>query len=54
MAKKAAPTKETRTLTVRLNKDLYREVRIKAAESDMSIQKWVETVLTKAVAVQER
>lgn len=54
MAKKSAPAKETRTLTVRLSKELYRGVRIKAAESDMSIQKWVEQVLAQASSIQEK
>lgn len=54
MPKKTLPAKEIRTLTVRLPTQVYRAVRIKAAEGDMSIQKWVEAVLTRAASVQEK
>jgi predicted HicB family RNase H-like nuclease len=54
MTKKTAQIKETRTMTVRLPKELYIRVRIKAAEQDMSIQKWVEKVLIQASSNQEK
>lgn len=54
MARKSTQVKETRTLTVRLPKDLYIWVRVRAAEKDMSIQKWVESILTQASSGQEK
>lgn len=51
MAYTPGDTESSRTIIVRLSVDTHRALRIRVAEDDTSIQKWVETLLERELGL---
>jgi predicted HicB family RNase H-like nuclease len=52
MKNKAREEKSGRMIHIRLSEDVHRKVRIRAAELDTTIQKWVEATIKKELEKQ--
>ena len=51
MADETRDTESARTIIVRLTPETHRALRIKVAEEDTSIQKWVEALIERELGV---
>jgi len=51
MPSKPGDTETSRTIIVRLSMDTHRALRIRVAEQDTSIQKWVEALIERELGV---
>jgi predicted HicB family RNase H-like nuclease len=49
----AADTETSRTIIVRLSIDTHKALRVRVAEEDTSIQRWVESLIEKTLGVKE-
>jgi predicted HicB family RNase H-like nuclease len=48
-----ADTETSRTIIVRLSIDTHKALRIRVAEEDTSIQRWVESLIEKTLGIKE-